>query len=55
MGGAGPDALKEFIEDIPEEKLCGFLLPENIVYTDKNFRPDMQGVGHSLFQAYGTN
>ncbi|KAG0133079.1 hypothetical protein HOY82DRAFT_483136 [Tuber indicum] len=44
--GKASKALRDFINSIPHSKLEGF--PESItkLYTDRNFRLDMQGVSN---------
>jgi hypothetical protein len=42
--GKAKDALKEFIDAIPEKKLTGFPSSIGTIYSTKEFRFDMQGV-----------
>lgn len=42
--GKNTKRVKEFIENIPDEKLTGFVESGGTIYKDEDFRLDMQGV-----------
>jgi hypothetical protein len=42
--GKNTKRVKAFIEDIPDDKLTGFITSGGTIYKDDDFRLDMQGV-----------
>jgi len=44
--GKASKALKEFIADIPKSKLTGFSASAGEIWSNTEFRLDMQGVRH---------
>lgn len=50
--GKAISAVETFIDNIPDEKLEGFSKKVGTIYSDKDFRLDMQGV--SLLWVYGS-
>jgi hypothetical protein len=50
--GKNTKRVKEFIESIPDEKLTGFIKSGGTIYSDTDFRLDMQGVSHSVIMFF---
>lgn len=49
--GKAKNAIKDFIENIPDNKLIGLPSNPGTIYSDTNLRLDMQGVSiHSVLQ-----
>lgn len=46
--GKGTDALIEFVDEIPDEKLSGISEIPGTIYKNDNFRLDMQGASFHL-------